>query len=132
MEQAITQIEGAVAVAVVAVLVAIIKSLGDVAVSYIKSKKGLVEKQKEKVVKETTAKERELLKALGKDVWNIVEEEFRTKVSPIAESKIDMFNELLMQKVPNLTQEQINEVRHAIAGEVNKGKEAIKKMSEEE
>ena len=132
MEQAITQIEGAVAVAVVAVLVAIIKSLGDVAVSYIKSKKGLVEKQKEKVVKETTAKERELLKALGKDVWNIVEEEFRTKVSPIAESKIDMFNELLMQKVPNLTQEQINEVRQAIAGEVNKGKEAIKKMSEEE
>lgn len=132
MEQAITQIEGAVAVAVVAVLVAIIKSLGDVTVSYIKSKKGLVEKQKEKVVKETTAKERELLKALGKDVWNIVEEEFRTKVSPIAESKAEMFDRLLLQKVPGLKENQLKEIRQALAGEVNKGKEAIKKMSEEE
>lgn len=132
MEQAITQIEGAVSVAVVAVLVAIIKSLGDVTVSYIKSKKGLVEKQKEKVVKETTAKERELLKALGKDVWNIVEEEFRTKVSPIAESKAEMFDRLLLQKVPGLKENQLKEIRQALAGEVNKGKEAIKKMSEEE
>lgn len=125
MEQYITQIEGAAAVAIVGILVAIIKALGDSIVGYIESKKGLLEKQKEKVVKETTVTERELLKTVGKDVWAIVEEEFRTKIKPIAETKIEMFNRLLLEKVPGLTQSQIDSVRQAIAGEVNKGKQVI-------
>ena len=63
----------------------------------------------------------------AKEVWNIVEEKFRITENAKATlgSKMDMFDNLLLAKFPGLTKEDLENLRQSIAGEVNKGKEAI-------
>lgn len=63
----------------------------------------------------------------AQDVWNIVEEKFRIteNAKAVLGSKMDMFDNLLLAKFPSLTKEDLENLRQAIAGEVNKGKEAI-------
>ena len=65
----------------------------------------------------------------AKEVWNIVEEEFRLKdkIEDIAETKYKRFCELLKNKFPTLTDEDIYNLNKAIAGAVNANKE--KKLS---
>lgn len=65
--------------------------------------------------------------AAAKDIWNIVEEKFRIteNAKAVLGSKMDMFDNLLLAKFPSLTKEDLENLRQAIAGEVNKGKEAI-------
>lgn len=64
---------------------------------------------------------------VGKAIWNIVDEHFR--ISQTIENKIaskaDMFDKLLIAKFPELSQQDIAEIRQSIAGEVNVGKAAI-------
>jgi hypothetical protein len=43
---------------------------------------------------------------------------------------MDMFDNLLLAKFPNLTKEDLENLRQAIAGEINKGKEAITDTSD--
>ena len=64
---------------------------------------------------------------VAKEVWNIVEEKFRITENAKATlgSKMDMFDNLLLAKLPGLTKEDLENLRQSIAGEVNKGKEAI-------
>ena len=63
----------------------------------------------------------------AKEVWNIVEEKFRITENAKATlgSKMDMFDNLLLAKFPSLTKKDLEYLRQAIAGEVNKGKETI-------
>lgn len=63
----------------------------------------------------------------AKEVWNVVEEKFRIteNAKAVLGSKMDMFDNLLLTKFPSLTKEDLENLRQAIAGEVNKGKEAI-------
>lgn len=63
----------------------------------------------------------------AKQIWNVVEEKYRIteKVEDLLVSKSKMFDDLLLQKIPYLTQENIDDLRQAIAGEFNKGKQAI-------
>ncbi|QAA35235.1 hypothetical protein C1I91_06115 [Clostridium manihotivorum] len=64
----------------------------------------------------------------AKEVWGIVDENFRITqtLENAIQSKAQMFDELLLKKVPGLTQEELDYLRQTIAGEVNKGKEALK------
>lgn len=61
-------------------------------------------------------------KKFALDIWNIVEEHFRLKeiATNVIDNKISMFNDELKRKCPYLTQEEIDFLRQAIAGEVNK------------
>ena len=63
------------------------------------------------------------------DAWNIVEEYFRlypeAKVS--IKDKVNMFTLELRKNVPSITDVEIESLRQAIAGEINKGKAATVK-----
>lgn len=69
---------------------------------------------------------------VAKQVWNIVEENFRIteSVEKKLSSKADEFNKIMLDKFPELTISDISELRQSIAGEVNKGKESVLENSE--
>jgi phage terminase Nu1 subunit (DNA packaging protein) len=60
-------------------------------------------------------------------IWNIVDENFRITqfVGDTIKAKQDMFNKKLLDKFPELTQAEIDDVRQAIAGAANQGKASI-------
>jgi len=119
-ELLISQIAPIAATAVVAILVATIKTVGSAATEVFAKKKEEIE-QKIK----TSGHESELITA--KEVWNIIEEKFRIteNASQILGSKADLFDKLLLSRIPGLTQSNLDDLRQAIAGEVNKGKVAL-------
>lgn len=62
---------------------------------------------------------------VAKGIWNRVDEDFRLELQEIIEKyskKSDYFDELLLKRFPSLTQEDIDEIRQAIAGEINRNK----------
>ncbi|AJG98880.1 hypothetical protein LF65_02294 [Clostridium beijerinckii] len=64
---------------------------------------------------------------VGKAIWNIVDENFRISktVEEKVLSKADQFDKLLLAKFPELSQDDVAEIRQAIAGEINQGKAAV-------
>ncbi|NOW84268.1 hypothetical protein B0H39_003180 [Clostridium beijerinckii] len=64
---------------------------------------------------------------VGKAIWNIVDENFRISktVEEKVLSKADQFDKLLLAKFPELSQNDVAEIRQAIAGEINQGKSAV-------
>jgi len=60
------------------------------------------------------------------DVWHIVEEYYRLHPNEkiAVESKINMFECELRKKLPHITNDEIEHLRQAIAGEINKDKAA--------
>lgn len=107
----------AIGLGLTGVLVVVIKSVGDVAIQYIQSKKQVVEqtlqldKHKEEIETE-------------KAIWNIVEEKYRItdNISNLVSSKAALFDKMLLEKFPYLTAKEIADIRQALAGEFNKGK----------
>lgn len=114
------QVLPAIGIALTGVLVAIIKSVGNETVEYISKKKEVVEQQL------NSDKNKELLET-AKQVWNIVEEKFRIteNLEEFIGSKADEFDKLLLEKLPFLTESQVKELRQTVAGEINRGKEAL-------
>lgn len=114
------QVLPTIGVVLTAILVTIIKKIGNEAVEYISKKKEVAEQQL------NSDKNKEILEFSMK-AWNIVEEEFRVteNINKFIGSKADMFDKLLLEKFPILTEKQIAEIRQAIAGEINRGKEAL-------
>lgn len=117
MDKVLDPILGAIALGITGVLVAIIKSIGDIVIEYIAKKKEVVEQrlQLDKHFEEIET---------AKQVWNIVEEKYRItdNIQNLAKSKADMFDKLLLEKIPYLTEEEVKQLRQALAGEINKGK----------
>ena len=68
----------------------------------------------------------------AKQVWNVVEENTRIteSIKEKLESKAEMFDRMLLKKFPELSKEDVAELRQSIAGEVNKGKEDVLENSE--
>lgn len=62
----------------------------------------------------------------------MIDENFR--ISTIVEEKLkskgDLFNEAILKKFPELSQEDVDNLRQAIAGEINQGKEEVINNSE--
>ena len=116
-ELLINQIAPIVATAIVAILVAIIKQVGNAAIEFFVTKKKEVE-QNIKI----SGHEEDLNTA--KEVWNIIEEKFRIteNATQILSSKADEFDKLLLQRIPGLSVQNLDDLRQAIAGEYNKGK----------
>ncbi len=117
MEKILDPILTALTLGIVGVLVAIIKSVGDVTIQYIAKKKEMVE-QKLQLDKHTEEIQ------TAKQVWNIVEEKYRItdNINNLAKSKADEFDKLMLAKIPYLTKDEIADIRQSIAGEINKGK----------
>lgn len=116
----VNQITPIVATAIVAILVAIIKNVGNATIEVLGKKKEEVE-QKIKL----SGHESQLNDA--KEVWDIVEEKFRIteNATQVLGSKADTFDKLLLEKIPGLTQKNLEDLRQAIAGEVNRGKATL-------
>jgi len=119
-EVLINQIAPIAATAIVAILVAIIKQVGNAAIEFFVTKKKEVE-QNIKI----SGHEEDLNTA--KEVWNIIEEKFRIteNATQILSSKADEFDKLLLQRIPGLSVQNLDDLRQAIAGEYNKGKTSL-------
>lgn len=120
IQQIVNTVVPVAVAALVAVLVAVIKAVGDAAVSFIGKKKEALEAQ----IGAATYTQR---LAFARQAWGIVDEYFRitpavTKTVDTAQAK---FAEVLKKMVPSLTDEEIAQLRQAVAGEVNKGKTAV-------
>ena len=135
INQVLPPVFTALAVGVTGVFVAVIKSVGTAIIDYLGKKKKVVEKDLQ------LSKHQEQINT-AKTIWNIVEEKYRItdNIKESLSSKADEFDRLLLEKIPYLNKEQVAELRQALAGEINKGKEAlfkdsfkeeIKKISEE-
>lgn len=98
----------------------IIKPAVDAAITLIKSKKDEVEQSK-------LIKDHQQQISIAKEIWGIVNEHFRvTKtIEDVIQDKIKMFDDMILKKIPGLTQENIDYLRQTIAGEVNKDKQAL-------
>ncbi|MCB2300414.1 hypothetical protein [Clostridium tagluense] len=68
------------------------------------------------------------IKLIGLDVWHLIEEDKR--LGKLKDSKITMFENLIKEKVPGITDADIKLIRQAIAGEINKDKPVIEKIIE--
>jgi len=63
------------------------------------------------------------LMQFGIDAWNKIEEDNR--LGDLLFSKSKAFEQLMIKKFPEITQDEINFINKAIAGELNKDKEAL-------
>lgn len=106
--------------ALVGVLVTLIKAAGSALVSLIQ------QKQQELEIRIGTSQYQQYL-AFAKAAWNIVDEYFR--ITPGAKKTIEAaqekFAEEIKKMVPAITDEQIDELRQAVAGEINQGRAAL-------
>lgn len=66
--------------------------------------------------------ERELKLAI--DIWNRVDEDFRIseKIAEEYDSKANYFKELILKQFPNMSDEEIINIRQTVAGIMNKNK----------
>ncbi len=106
--------------AVIAVLGVVIKNVGDIAVAFLSEKKNdLVQKIGMNTYNQNLA--------FAKAAWDITDEYFRitANLEKTFDAKQAYFAEQLKKFVPSLTDDEIEQLRQAIAGEVNKGKAVV-------
>lgn len=120
LNQIINTVVPVLVTAIGGVLVAIIKSVGDAAIDYIQTKK-------EHVANQIGSANYNANLEKAKEVWGIVDEEFRITptLQKTVENKQAMFAKLLKSKIPSLSDSEINDIRQAVAGEINKGKAVV-------
>ena len=120
VQQIVNAVVPVAVAALIAVLVAIIGAVGDAAVSFIGKKK---EALQVKIGADTYNKNLSFAFA----AWNIVEEFFR--ITPAVKKTLDstgkMFADEMKKFVPSLTDAEIEQLRQAVAGAVNKGKAVV-------
>ena len=120
LQQIINAVVPVAVASIVAIFVAIIKAVGDAAISFIEKKKEAVQVK----IGVDTYNQR---LAFARQAWNIVDEYFR--ITPAVQKTVDstgkMFADEMKKLVPSLTDEEIEQLRQAVAGEVNKGKAVV-------
>lgn len=126
MNEILNQLSPVLMNTLITILVAFIAYLGKVVVNmspklidFIVAKVGLTNYQKSKLV--------------AADIWNVIEEHFRVNeiIGDTVQAKVIMFETLIKQKIPGITNREIELVRQAIAGEINKDKSAVIKAIEQ-
>ncbi len=120
VQQIINAIVPVAITAVVAVLVAVIKGVGDAAVSFI-------QKKKDAVVAKMGADTYNQHLSVARQMWGAVDEDFR--ITPTLEKTIQNkqaeFAKMIKKAIPGIADDEIGQLRQAVAGEVNKGREAL-------
>jgi paraquat-inducible protein B len=93
--------------------------------------KVLESRLKKSGIEEEILKNKNYITEAGK-IWDMVDENKR--ISKTIEdkiiSKVDEFNNALIEKFPELTQKDIDNLRQSVAGSINKGKAAVLDNSE--
>jgi hypothetical protein len=115
--QLITPILNFVLVGVLGYIGKQIAKVVPVVIEFIISKVGLTNYQK--------------CKSVAWDIFNEVEEHFRLSdvVGDKVQAKILMFETLIKQKIPGITDEEIQSFRQSIAGEINKNKQVVQQAA---
>ncbi len=110
----------AAAAALAAVLAAAVRAFGDAGVAYLQQKR-------DELRARMGAQEYDRRLAFAREAWNVVDEYFRITPGLIKtiEAKQEKFAEELKKRLPAVTDTQIEQLRQAVAGEVNKGREAL-------
>lgn len=110
-----------------AILVYIIKILGEKAVEF------LVEKLKGAKIK-TKSDDWDMMLKFGKSVWGIVDERFRidSTIEKTIDNKQKLFADEIKKLIPQITDSEIESIRQAVAGIVNEGRTDIKDTIEEQ
>jgi chromosome segregation ATPase len=64
---------------------------------------------------------------IAKQIWRQIDEDYRIteKVEDKLKSKAEQFDTKLLSKFPELTQDDIADIRQALAGEINEGKTEV-------
>lgn len=126
MNELINQIMPLLITCLIGIFGVLIKALGDVTVKYFETKR-------EEVIARIGQAEYEKRISTALDIWGIVDEHFRVNnlIEHTIQAKSELFNELLLERIPTLEQSDLDYLRQAIAGQVNRGKEAIKAPEEE-
>lgn len=119
-QTAFNTILAAAAAALAAVLAAAVKALGDAGIDYIR------QKQKELQARIGMEQYNRNL-SFARQAWNMVDEYFRITptVQKTVEAKQQEFAKELKKLIPAVTDPEIELLRQAVAGEVNKGREAL-------
>ena len=106
--------------ALFAVLTAVAKGIGDVVIAYFNRKKDALVA---KIGADTYTQDL----TFAKSAWAIVDEKFR--ITPTLEktfaAKQTEFATQIKKFIPGITDDEIEQLRQAVAGEVNKGKAAL-------
>lgn len=120
----VNQIGPVAVAAVVGILSVTIKAVGNVVIE-------LIEKKKEEVEQKLQIGKHQQELATAREVWGMIDEQYRItgKVEDLIKSKAADFDKLLKAKIPYLTDEEISELRQAVAGEINKGKKLLNEDS---
>ena len=68
----------------------------------------------------------------AKKVWNVIEEDFRIEenIKKKLGSKADEFDRRLLKRFPELSENDVADLRQAVAGEINQGKQSVLDNSE--
>ena len=120
----INQIGPVVIAAVIGILGVTIKAVGNVIIE-------LIQKKKEEVEQKLQIGKHQQELATAREIWNIVDEKYRItdKVEDLIKSKADDFDKLLLEKIPYLTNDEVQDLRQTIAGEINQGKKLLNEDS---
>lgn len=105
------QVMGIFVQAVLAILGVLVSYLTTVAVSYLA-------KKKEALINQMGADQYNVTYSIAKSIFFAVEQQFKL-IPKSGQQKADMFNKLLLSKVPGLTQDEIDHFREAVVGEIN-------------
>lgn len=111
LNEIITGVEGIIVTAILAVITVVIKSAGDIIVELLKVKK-------EEVMAKIGAERYNFYRSIALDVYNRVEEEFRGQKG-VFDKKIAAFDKYLIQRIPTLTEEELEHFRQSVVGDIN-------------
>lgn len=111
MNQIVNGIMPAVVKAVIIIVGAAITTVSGIAVSYLQKKKA-------EVVQKYGADKYNHERSIALDVYYFVEQHFKG-VKNVADSKLQMFNNELLKRLPYLTPEEIANFRESICGQIN-------------
>lgn len=120
LNQIMSAVEPIVISAAVAVLTAVISLIGSAVLRFLVTKKA-------ELVQKIGVDRYNADLAVARNVWGIVDEFFRVhpELEKTVESAASKFEEEILKKIPGLTPDEIDHLRQTVAGEVNKGREAL-------
>lgn len=119
-ELLISQIAPIAATAITAILCIILKQVGAAGMELLATKK----KETEQKI-ESNGYKSNVDKAF--EVWKIVDDKFRLTQNAIEifGSKEKLFEDILLQRIPGLSQKNVDDLRDTISGIVNQGRQAV-------
>lgn len=120
MNELINQIVPLLITCFLGIVAVVIKSVGDIAIKFLVAKK-------EEAIERLGQAEYNKRISTARDIWGIVDEHFRINnlIEHTMDDKTNLFNKMLLDRIPSLTQADLNYLRQTIAGQINYGKDVL-------